>query len=176
MKTTDFTLLLSCKKGKTNDSFSFKCWKERRNKNKSERILPMNLSVSRIAFPSPYRSRCFTPLPLVSLLNLFALRVSGLRPSPFSFLVERLHLFALRVSGLRPSPFGRALSPLSLPVELFHPSPYRSSSFTPAHSLPRFPPVKHILDPLLVLKVKTTDSFFYSSYSLVRSPSYSIIR
>ena len=36
MKTTDFTLLLSCKKGKTNDSFSIKCFKERRNERRIE--------------------------------------------------------------------------------------------------------------------------------------------
>ena len=36
MKTTDFTLLLSCKKGKTNDSFSFKCFKERLNERRIE--------------------------------------------------------------------------------------------------------------------------------------------
>ena len=33
--------------------------------------------------------------------------------SPFSFLVERLNLFALQVSGLHPSPFGLASSTLS---------------------------------------------------------------
>jgi len=37
------------------------------------------------------------------------------------------------------------------------------------YSLPSFPPVKHILVPLLVLKVKTIDSFFSCSYSLIRS-------